>query len=382
MITRYRGTAMNIFRRTLKLNREAAPLIIILSLFISLPAGEAAERKILLPPRFQIKVFASGLGAPRFMAFDGAGNLMVTLPRRGQVIVLPDRSGDGRAEERIVFADGLKNPHGIAFRQGYVYVAEEGRVVRFIDKDGDLRGEDMEVVVPGLPFGGGHWTRTLGFGPGGEMYVSIGSSCNTCFEKDRRRATIMVFEPDGGEGRIFARGLRNSVGFVWNSKTGAMWATDNGRDFLGDDLPPDELNLIVEGAHYGWPQCYGNRVNDPEFGDTRFCSRTRPAALEFQAHSAPLGLAFYTGTLFPEEYRGDLFVAFHGSWNRSVPTGYKIIRLRMKGGKPTGIEDFATGWLVSGRAWGRPVDIVVDAHGRMYVSDDRGGKIYVITYSK
>lgn len=276
MITRYQGTAMNIFRRALKFNREAVPLIIILSLFVNLPAGEAAERKILLPPHFQIKVFASGLGAPRFMAFDGAGNLMVTLPRRGQVIVLPDRSGDGRAEERVVFADGLKNPHGIAFRQGYVYVAEEGRVVRFIDKDGDLRGEEMEVVVPGLPSGGGHWTRTLGFGPGGKMYVSIGSSCNVCFEEDRRRATIMVFEPDGGEGRIFARGLRNSVGFVWNSKTGAMWATDNGRDFLGDDLPPDELNLIVEETHYGWPRCYGNRINDPEFGDPLFCSRTHP----------------------------------------------------------------------------------------------------------
>jgi glucose/arabinose dehydrogenase len=342
----------------------------------------AAEGEVKLPPGFRISVFASGLSAPRFMAFDEKGNLLVSLPGKGQVVALPDDDGDGRADRKIVFASGLNNPHGLAFRGEYLYVAEEGRVVRFTDRDGDLKGEGMEVVVPELPSGGGHWTRTIGFGPEGKMYVSVGSSCNVCLETDPRRGAIMVFDPDGGNGRILARGLRNSVGLVWDGRTGRMWAAENGRDWLGDDLPPDELNLIKGGAHYGWPRCYGDRVPDPEYGDAEFCRGTEPAALEFQAHSAPLGLAFYTGDLFPRRYRGDLFVAFHGSWNRSTPTGYKVVRVRMKRGRPIGVEDFATGWLSGRRAWGRPVDLVVDRRGRLLVSDDRGGRIYIISHER
>jgi glucose/arabinose dehydrogenase len=366
------------FNSTVKYSVIAVALLVALSITVC----TAEVKKIKLPPDFRINVFASRLGNPQFMALDSRGNLFVTLPRRGEVLVLTDEDGRGKAAEKIVFAHGLDNPHGIAFHGDYLYVAEEGRIVRFTDRDGDLRGEDMEVVVAGLPSDGGHWTRTVGFGPRGRMYVSIGSSCNVCVEKDGRRAAIMVFDPDGGNGRIFALGLRNSVGFVWDRTTGRMWATDNGRDWLGDDLPPDELNMIEDGAHYGWPVCYGNRVPDPRHGDSRFCSGTRPAAFEFQAHSAPLGLAFYHGDMFPARYKGDLFVAFHGSWNRSAPTGYKIVRINMEKGRPTGVEDFAAGWLRGRSSWGRPVDIVVDARGRMFVSDDAGGKIYLISYKR
>lgn len=364
---------------------KVGPLILaafFVVLSVLAPAGEASEKRLTVPPGFRIDIFASGLGGPRFMAFDAAGNLFVTVPQTGEVVVLPDRNKDGRADGRAVFAGGLNKPHGIAFHDGYVYVAEEGRVVRFGYKGLGFKGENMEVIIPDLPRGGNHVTRTLGFGPDGKMYVSIGSSCNACRETDPRRAAIMVFDPDGSNGRLFAQGLRNAVGFVWGPESGAMWATDNGRDLLGDDLPPDELNLVQDGVHYGWPFCYGNRVPDPELGDPQFCPDTQPASFEFQAHSAPLGLSFYRGALFPVGYRGDLFVAFHGSWNRSVPTGYKVVRVKMKGGTPEGIKDFVTGWLVGGSAWGRPVDIVVDALGRMFVSDDFGGKIYVITYRK
>lgn len=335
-----------------------------------------------VPPGFQISVFVDGLPGVRFMALSPDGHLTVSRPRAGQVVVLPDRNGDGRADEVKVFAQGLDRPHGVAWREGALYVAETGAVLRLEDRNRDLVADGRRTILAGLPAGGMHWTRTLGFGPSGHIFVSVGSNCNACVEADPRRGSILRARADGTQAEIYARGLRNAVGFAWHPATGEMWATDNGRDLLGDDVPPDELNLVKYGGHYGWPYCYGRRIPDPEMGRPGFCRQTEPSALDFQAHSAALGIGFYRGSQFPEAYRQDAFVAFHGSWNRTQPTGYKVVRVRFQNGRPVGYEDFATGWLRGGKAWGRPVDVIAGRDGSLYVSDDAGGRIYRISYRR
>jgi len=259
-------------------------------------------------------------------------------------------------------------------------VAETGAVKRLTDDNGDLVAERTERVTRDLPAGGMHWTRTLGFGPDGGMYVSAGADCNACDEKDPRRATIMRFHPDGTGREIYARGLRNAVGFAWHPATGELWATDNGRDWMGNALPPEELDRIRRGGDYGWPACYGDRQPDPEHGTAARCAKTIPPALSFPAHWAPLGITFYTGKQFPAEYRNDAFIAFHGSWNRFPPAGYRVVRVRFRKGQPVGYEDFVTGWLRGRRAWGRPVDVLTAPDGALFVTDDAGGRIYRITY--
>ncbi|MDA2914199.1 sorbosone dehydrogenase family protein [Acidobacteriia bacterium AH_259_A11_L15] len=342
-----------------------------------------------LPPGFELNVFAEGLGPARFMDFGPDGTLYVgTNSRSGQVWALRDTDGDGRADQKAVFADGLSAPHSVFWHDpegrgagGWLYVGETHRVIRLRDTDGDLKADEREVVVADLPAWQQHFTRTVGFGPEGGLYVSVGSTCNVCEEDDPRRAAILRFDPGSPEETtIYARGLRNSVGLTWHPETGEMWATDNGRDWLGDDLPPEELNLIQPGKDYGWPYCYSNRLPDPDLGSPERCRQTEPPAFEMQAHSAPLGLEFYTGEMFPEEYRGDLFIAFHGSWNRSVPTGYKVVRVRFESGRPVGIEDFI-GWLRGGEVKHRPVDVRTGPDGALYISDDRGGTIFRVTYS-
>lgn len=342
------------------------------------PAQEGAIR---LPPGFRITTFASGLGAPRLMAVSPPGDLFVSVPSRGQIVALPDRDGDGKADRAVVYAEGLNRPHGLAFFRGFLYVTETGAVMRIPFRPGDWAGGRPEAVVPDLPPGGGHWTRTITFGPDGKMYVSVGSSCNVCEERDPRRAAILQFNPDGTGGRIFARGIRNAVGITFHPRSGELWATNNGRDWLGDDFPPDTILAVKDGAHYGWPYCNGLQIPDPDFGRPEFCRGTALPAVQIQAHSATLGLTFYAGSMFPAEYHGDLFVGLHGSWNRSVPTGYKVIRIPFQGGRAGAPQDFATGWLQGNRAWGRPVDVITGKDGALYVSDDRAGVIYRISYS-
>lgn len=351
--------------------------------------GAEADAPRGLPPGFTLSVYAEGLGKARFLAFGpdtknpgGPPVLYVTAVREGQVLALPDRDRDGRADEVVRFYQGLSSPHGLAWRDGWLYVGETHRVVRLRDTDGDLRADEREIVVPNLPDRGQHFTRTVGFGPDGKLYVSVGSSCNVCRESDRRRAAILRFNVDGTSPEIFAHGLRNAVGFTWHPDTKELWATDNGRDWLGDDLPPEELNLVRRGDDHGWPYCYGDRIPDPDLGSPERCAKTVPATFEMQAHSAPLGLGFYTGTMFPEEYRGDLFIAFHGSWNRSVPTGYKVVRVRFQDGKPVGIEDFVDVFVEGGRVKHRPVDVLTGPDGALYISDDHRGTIFRLTYSK
>lgn len=362
---------------------KALSLVITLSYLSLFPASFSlsapSKRGLTLPPGFKIEVFASGLDKPRFMATSPDGVLFVTLIGSGKVVALPDKDSDGRAEKTITYLKGLDSPHGIAFHDGYLYVGETHQVIRVRYSGTNNTPGTKEIIVPNLPTGG-HFTRTVGFGPDGRMYVSIGSSCNVCIEKDRRRASIMRYSPDGTEGELYAEGLRNSVGISWHPETGALWASDNGRDWLGDDLPPEEINIVIKGSHYGWPFCYGSRIPDPDLGKPAFCNTTEPPVFKMQAHSAPLGIAFYTGKMFPERYRGDLFVAFHGSWNRTEPTGYKVVRIRIDNNKPVSIKDFVSGWLRGHGARSRPVDVHIGKRGEMYISDDRGGNIFIVTY--
>jgi glucose/arabinose dehydrogenase len=357
-------------------------LALALCLLLARPAP-AQGPPITLPPGFRLDVFASGVGGARFMTLDPRGTILLSLPRQGRVVALPDRDGDGQADAVITVADGLDRPHGLAFREGRLYVAETGRVLRFRYEPAALKATAPAAVVPDLPAGGSHWTRTIAFGPDGRLYVSIGSSCNVCRESDRRRAAIVRYNADGSGGELFATGLRNAVGIAFHPETGALWATVNERDWRGDDLPPDYITEVKEGGFYGWPDCFvvnGQAVPDDRSGAA--CPRVAPPSIEIQAHSAPLGLAFYTGTRFPPEYRGSLFVAYQGSWNRSVPTGYKVVRVRFEAGRPAGVEDFATGWLANGHVHGRPVDVLVGRDGALYVSDQTAGAVYRISHRR
>jgi glucose/arabinose dehydrogenase len=352
-------------------------------------SGRLAEpRALTLPPGFKANVFAAGLSSPRFMAIGPEGVIFATGISNGEVYVMPDRDGDGVADETRVWADGLRQPHGLAFRDDYLYVGETHQIVRFrIGPDG-TRQSGPEVVVPELPSGGGHRTRTVGIGPDGRLFVAVGSSCNVCDEADERRATILVYNADGSDGRLFMRGLRNAVGFVWRPGNDELWATNNGRDQLGDDLPFETVYRGRDGGDAGWPSCYpapGGLRPDPQFGRPEGCGAFDPPASAFQAHSAPLGLRFYDGISFPESMRGSLFVALHGSWNRSVPVGYKVIRIPFDAANAGQAEDFATGWMADegnrGSVWGRPVDVLVAPDGALLVSDDDGGAVYRITFS-
>jgi glucose/arabinose dehydrogenase len=351
--------------------------------FQPVPVPARLEEAIRLPPGFRIDVFARDLGRARFLAVDPAGTLLVSVPRAGRVLALPDADGDGHAETPIPVIDGLDLPHGLAFHRGWLYIAETGRVVRVRYDTGTRRAAGApEVVVPDLPARGGHWTRTIAFGPDGRLYVSVGSSCNACEERDPRRAAITRYGPDGAGEARFATGLRNAVGLAFRPGTAELWASVNGRDWLGDDRPPELLTRVLEGGFYGWPYCFwegDGAVPDPDLGRAERCREVARPSLTYQAHSAPLGLAFYAGRQFPAEFRGSLFVALHGSWNRSRPTGYKVIRVRLDGDAPRA-EDFATGWLGERGAWGRPVDVAVGSDGSLFVSDDAQGVVYRISY--
>ena len=357
---------------------------LLLVLFCSDGASEVDTDtdRLSLPPGFSVTVFAEGLGKARGIGVSPDGLLFVCVMNRGELVALSDEDGDGVSDKSVIFVDGLRNPHSVAFYNGYVYVGETDKITRFRDDDGNFIADDEgEVVVSGLPTNG-HFTKTVVFGPDGMMYVSIGSSCNVCEESDPRRATVMRYNPDGSGETIFSKGLRNSVALAFHPESGELWAANNGRDRIGDDLPPEEVNILAEGKHYGWPYCYGNGNMNPEYSNEESkCDDTLPPVFEMQAHSAPLGMRFYTGTAFPAEYRGDLYIGFHGSWNRSKKTGYKIVRVLIENGLPVGIEDFVSGWLTPfGSVWGRPVDVEFSIGGAMFISDDQEGFIYRVVY--
>ncbi|MBY0538917.1 PQQ-dependent sugar dehydrogenase [Patescibacteria group bacterium] len=351
-----------------------------------------------LPEGFSAHLYAFNAPGVRVLTRDPSGVLIASLTSEGVIGAFPDNNNDGLSDEMIVIADNLQKPHGILFlcneeSSCSLYVAEEKSVSRFSYNPETLKAKFAEKVME-LPSAGGgqHFTRTLHLHPDGKrLLVSVGSSCNVCNEDDERRAAILALDLETKKVSIYARGLRNTVFMETNPYDGSIWGTDMGRDLLGDDIPPDEVNVITENGNYGWPTCFGMNMHDTDFDKNTYirnpCMKPfeTPAKIALQAHSAPLGIAFIPEEGWPEMYRGDILVAYHGSWNRSVPTGYKIVRFDYSYSRNyLGEEiDFMTGFLNSdGEALGRPVDILVEPGGTMFVSDDRAGVIYRILYTE
>jgi glucose/arabinose dehydrogenase len=334
---------------------------------------------LVMPDAVSISVFVDALPGARVIAFDALGNIWVSQTNEGTVSRLTVEKGKLVSKEAIL--NKLNKPHGLAFdpdNANILYIAEENRISRMDIHDRVLR------PIAELPTGGLHTTRTLGFGPDKRLYVSIGSSCNVCHEQDERRAAIYSMKKDGSDMKQYAKGLRNTVFFAWNPLTRELWGNDMGRDLLGDDLPPDEINILHEGGNYGWPNCYGGDIHDTNFDKNTYIRNPCMEPLEtgshidLPAHSAPLGLAFgASSSQWARIYPNSLFVAFHGSWNRSTPTGYKIMRIQLdKNGNYVSISDFISGWLDGNKVYGRPVDLKFGPDGAFYISDDKAGVIY------
>ncbi len=317
------------------------------------------------------------------MALSPAGTLFVGSRRAGRVYAIRDLDRDGKADEVAVIAEGMNSPNGVAFRNGSLYVAEVNRILRYENIESRLGNPQAPVIVNDkLPRDLHHGWKFIRFGPDGRLYVPVGAPCNIC-EPGEPYASILRFSVAGDTWEVFARGVRNSVGFDWDPKTKELWFTDNGRDRLGDDLPPDELNHAPrKGMHFVYPYCHGKSISDPEYGIGKNCRSFTPPAMELGPHVASLGMRFYTGKMFPPKYRGRVFIAEHGSWNRSEPIGYRVRMVRVEKGGAVSYEDFATGWLKGGTAWGRPVDIQIMPDGAILVSDDFVGAIYRISYGK
>lgn len=347
-----------------------------------------------VPEGFRLNVFAEGgFRYPRWMALAPNGDVFVADSRADRVYVLRDSDGDGRAESRFLFSDRLRQPFGMAFWNDWFYVANTDSVVRFKYKPGQTRADDEPEKIIELTEGGyrQHWTRNIIFSPDGKkLFVSIGSKGNYQPETDPRRAAISIYNPDGTGHRVYAGGLRNPIGLDFNPGTGELWTAVNERDGLGDDLVPDYVTAVREDAFYGYPYAYIGQNPEPRLDGARpdLIRKTVVPDVLVTSHSAALGLVFYTGKMFPKKYRGDAFVAFHGSWNREKLTGYKIIRIDFdnKGRlKNHGYEDFITGWLPdssSREVWGRPVGLLVLNDGSMLITDDGAKKIWRVSYQK
>ncbi|HYG63929.1 MAG TPA: sorbosone dehydrogenase family protein [Thermoanaerobaculia bacterium] len=338
--------------------------------------------RIKLPAGFSIDVFSEDVPGARSLARSPKGIIYVGTQREGKVYALVDREGDGRADQVHTIARGLTQPNGVAWRDGSLYVAEISRILRFDGIDERLSDPPApKVVTADYPREGHHGWKFIRFGPDGWLYVPVGAPCNICERENPIYSSITRIKPDGTGREVFASGVRNTVGFDWHPQTKELWFTENGRDWLGDNRPPDELNRAPRaGLHFGFPYCHGKDIKDPEYGDKRACSETVPPARELDPHVAALGTRFYTGTMFPAEYRNQIFFAEHGSWNRSDPIGYRVMLVRLQGEKAVSYEPFAQGWLSGGKVWGRPVDVEVMPDGALLVSDDHAGAIYRITH--
>lgn len=359
------------------------------------PKTELPNAGLTLPAGFQAAVYAENLGKPRLMAFAPNGDLFVTdegkEPGVGRLLVLPDRNKDGQLDTPQVFLSGLDQPNSVAFHGGFLYVANTDGVIRMPYRDGDLKPETAPEKIIDLPAGGRHHSRTIVFGPDGKLYVAMGSTCNVCEETEPQRATVWVYDADGKNGRPYATGLRNAVGLEWFE--GTLYATANGRDMAGSDNPPESFFRVVDGKNYGWPYCYPveagkAQVWDKDFGkkSPAVCEAAQPSFATTTAHAAPLGMAFYTGnaettSAFPAEYRGQMFVALHGSWNRPQKSGYSVITVDPKTGAT---KDFMTGFLgaLGLSTSGRPADVQVAPDGALFVTDDGNGVMYRVTYKQ
>ena len=383
------------------------------ALAVSLLACTAATarielERIKLPPGFQIEVFAEGVKDARSMALGDEGTLFVSTRTAGNVYAVKH---DGKKSTQVItIARGLNMPNGVAFRDGALYVMERSRLSRYDDIERQLDHPPKPVVLrDDFPTEAHHGWKFIAFGPDGWLYVPVGAPCNVC-KSGAIYATITRVSPDGKQREIYAHGVRNTVGFDWHPQTKELWFTDNGRDEMGDDVPPDELDHAPRaGMHFGFPYCHGTGIADPQFGKEKPCSATTAPAANLRPHVAALGMRFYTGSMFPPEYRGNIFIAQHGSWNRSVPDGYDVVRVKLDGAKVVSQEVFASGWLPPApkqedpklsyttradesadranrggkqlQAWGRPVDVLVMPDGALLVSDDTADAIYRISYS-
>jgi glucose/arabinose dehydrogenase len=348
--------------------------------------------RIKLPPGFAIDIYATGVRNARQMARGDKGTLFVGSMQAGLVHAVVDKNSDHKADDVVVIAKGLRYPSGLAFRDGSLYVAEINRVIRFDNIESNLQSPPAPVVVNDtFPTDRHHGWKFIGFGPDGMLYVPVGAPCNVCEPTKPIYASITRMKPDGSGRETFARGIRNTVGFDWHPVTKELWFTDNGRDALGDDTPPDELNRAPKaGLHFGFPYCHAGDLADPEFGK-KPCSGFEPPARKLDPHVAAIGMRFYTGDMFPAEYRNQIFIAEHGSWNRSKPLGYRVMLVRLEGDKVVGYTPFADGWLNPkgaqsrsgvGDNFGRPADVFVMPDGALLVSDDAGGVIYRISYKR
>jgi glucose/arabinose dehydrogenase len=339
--------------------------------------------RLKLPAGFSISVFADDLPNARSLALGANGTVFVGTRSEGNVYAVRDKDGDGKADEQFTLARGLNMPNGVAFHDGALYVAEVNRILRFdaIEKNLD-KPTQPAVVFDKLPRETHHGWKFVNFGPDGRLYIPIGAPCNVC-ERPDPYSSIARLDVKSGKFEVFARGVRNSVGFDWHPESKTLWFTDNGRDMMGDDVPDCELNHAPKaGMHFGFPYCHQGDVPDPEFGDAKPCSDFVAPAQNVGPHVAPLGMRFYTGKMFPAEYKQRAFIALHGSWNRSAKSGYKVMMATVSEGKVTKYEPFIEGWLQGQSNWGRPVDMLVLPDGSMLLSDDQADVIYRITYKR
>ena len=339
--------------------------------------------QISLPEGFKIGLFARDIKNARSMTLGEEGTLFVGSRDAGVVYAVVDDDGDYQADSVYVLAGNLNSPNGVAFHNGDLYVAEIHRIIKFPQVEQHLSSpSDYQVVFDQYPEETHHGWKYIAFGPDGKLYVPVGAPCNICKSEDRIFASITRIDPNGGDFEIFAEGIRNTVGFDWHPETQELWFTDNGRDWLGDNRPPDELNKAPEaGLHFGYPFCHGTSIADPEFGDNVNCDEYVKPEINLGPHVAALGMKFYTGDMFPEKYKNHAFIAEHGSWNRTSPVGYRVTLVEIQNNLASKYTVFAEGWLQGGQAWGRPVDVLQLPDGSLLVSDDHAGVIYRIYYA-
>jgi len=359
-----------------------------LSAIVTLTAISACAKalpleKIKLPPGFQISLFADNVPGARSMALGDNGTLFIGTRDEGKVYAI--KYLNDKAAEIYTIASGLHMPNGVAFRNGSLWVAEVNRILKFDNIESRLTNPPQpNVITDKFPSDTTHGWKFIAFGPDGWLYVPVGAPCNICEPNPDRYANIMRLKPDGSDLQVYARGIRNSVGFDWSPMTKNLWFTDNGRDLMGDEKPSDELNYAPrQNMHFGYPYCHEGDLPDPEFGSKHKCNEFAAPVAKLGPHVAALGMRFYTGAMFPTEYRNSIFIAEHGSWNRSKKIGYRIARVAIdENNKMVKQEIFAEGWLQGDSSWGRPVDMQVMPDGALLVSDDQAGIIYRIAYRR
>lgn len=366
-------------------------IVLLLSVFVLMPQAkavlpehEAVLKQLRIPVGFKISIFADQVENARSLALGEKGVVFVGT-QQGNVYAVQDKDGDGVAEQRYVIAQQLYVPNGVAYREGALYVAEINRIIRYDNIIEQLASPPKpEIIYDKFPSDKHHGWKYLRFGPDGKLYSAVGAPCNICNPDKEIYTSLFRLNPDGSQFEILARGIRNTVGFDWEPRTQHLMFNDNGRDHLGDDVPPDELNEWSRvGEHFGYPYCHAGNIPDPELAGEKSCRQSKPPVWKYKAHVAPLGMRFYTGQMFPEGYYKHLLVAEHGSWNRSQPVGYQISLLRFSSGSPFIEQPFITGWLTpSGEVLGRPVDILQMPDGSILISDDKLGAIYRVSYGR